>query len=139
MTDFIPATPIPVPGRPQTVSELIHNEAVENFEPNVGKVLVRRREAATTAGVIAIPDSAVARANEGTVLSAGTATREGDVSKSLDFRIGDRVLLSAYGGHDVIIGGEKLLLIPDQDILGILGNVFYDEPENSEDSAVEKG
>ena len=92
------------------------------FRPLHDRVLVRRIEADTkTAGGIIIPDSAKEKPQEGEILAAGSGTR-GDDGKitPLDVKAGDRVLFAKWGGTEVTIDGEELLIMKESDIMGII-------------------
>jgi chaperonin GroES len=93
------------------------------FRPLHDRVLVRRIEADTkTAGGIIIPDSAQEKPSEGEVVSVGEGTRDDDGDRiPLDVKAGDRVLFGKWGGTEVKIDGEDLLIMKESDIMGIIG------------------
>ncbi len=72
-------------------------------------------------GGIIIPDSAKEKPIEGRVKAVG-AGKVGEDGKrvKLDVKIGDKVLYSKYGGTEIKIDGEDLLLMREDDILGIV-------------------
>ena len=91
------------------------------FRPLRDRILVRRVEEGdrSTGGVI-IPDSAKEKPSEGDVVAVGSGRRENDGSVTpLDVAIGDRVLFGKHGGSDVVIDGEKFLVLKESDVLGI--------------------
>ena len=93
------------------------------FRPLHDRVLVRRIEAdEKTAGGIIIPDSAQEKPSEGEVVGvgAGAKAEDGKVTP-LDVKEGDRVLFGKWGGTEVKIDGEDLLIMKESDIMGILG------------------
>ena len=92
------------------------------FRPLHDRVVVRRIEAEEkTAGGIIIPDTAKEKPQEGEVVSVGPGARndKGEVV-ALDVKAGDRVLFGKWGGTEVKIDGEDLLILKESDILGIV-------------------
>ena len=91
------------------------------FRPLHDRVLVRRIEADTkTAGGIIIPDSAQEKPSEGEVVAVGPGTREDGAFVELDVKAGDRVLFGKWGGTEIKIDGEDLLIMKESDIMGII-------------------
>ena len=93
------------------------------FRPLHDRVLVRRVEAEEkTAGGIIIPDSAKEKPQEGVVVAAGNGVRAEDGKvHPLEVKAGDRVLFGKWGGTEIKIGGEDLLMMKESDIFGIIG------------------
>ena len=85
------------------------------------RVVVKRiEEKNETAGGILIPDSAKDKPQEGTVLSVGTGKTLVDGSvRPLDLKEGDRVLFGKFGGTEITVDGEDLLILREEDILGV--------------------
>lgn len=83
------------------------------------RVVVRREEAAEkTAGGIVLPDSAQDKPQRGEVVSIGDGHVKSDGSKvALTVKEGDKVIFSPYGGEEIELGDEKLLLLRESDIL----------------------
>ena len=93
------------------------------FRPLHDRVVVRRVEEDTkTAGGIIIPDTAKEKPQQGEVIAVGPGARDeqGKVVP-LDVKAGDRVLFAKWGGTEVKIDGEDLLIMKESDILGIVG------------------
>jgi chaperonin GroES len=87
------------------------------------RVLVKRLEAESiSAGGIVLPDSAQEKPQEAEIVSLGTGGKDDD-GKTIEFAVkaGDIVLISKYGGTDVKVDGEDLLILSESDILGIVG------------------
>ena len=85
-------------------------------------MLVKRLDAeAVSAGGIVLPDTAKEKPQEAEVLSLGTGGKDED-GKPIDFtvKVGDKVLISKYGGTEVKIDGQEVLIIAESDILGIV-------------------
>jgi chaperonin GroES len=92
-----------------------------SFTPLHDRILVRRVEEETTVrGGIIIPDSAKEKAQEGEVISVGKgkSNDEGKVFP-LDVRAGD-VLFGKYSGTEIKIDGEELLIMREEEVLGIV-------------------
>ena len=94
-----------------------------SFRPLHYRVLLRRVEAEEkTAGGIIIPDSAKEKPAEGEVIAVGAGVKGDDGSvTALDVKVGDRVLFGKWGGTEVKVNGEDLLIIQEKDIYGIIG------------------
>ncbi|MGB3753159.1 MAG: co-chaperone GroES [Parerythrobacter sp.] len=93
------------------------------FRPLHDRVLVRRIEAdQKTAGGIIIPDSAQEKPSEGEIVSVGSGSKSEDGTVTpLDVKAGDRVLFGKWGGTEVKLDGEDLLIMKESDIMGIIG------------------
>ena len=92
------------------------------IEPIGDKVVVKRLEAESrTAGGIVLPDAAREKPREGRVLSVGDGRRLRDGSRMAhQVREGDRVLFLPYGGTEVVVDGEELLIMSEDEILAVL-------------------
>jgi len=93
-----------------------------SIKPLGQRVLVTRLEAeAVSAGGIVLPDTAKEKPQEAEVLSLGTGGKD-DNGKDIEFsvKVGDKVLISKYGGTEVKIDGEEVLILNESDILGIV-------------------
>ena len=92
------------------------------FTPLHDRILVRRvEEGETVRGGIIIPDSAKEKPQEGEVISVGKgkSNDEGKVVP-LDVKSGDRILFGKYSGTEIKIDGEELLIMREEEVLGIL-------------------
>ena len=92
------------------------------FRPLQDRVLVRRvGEEEKTAGGIIIPDTAQEKPSEGKVVAVGSGVRADDGSiRQLDVKVGNRILFGKFGGTDVKVDGEDLIILRESDILGIV-------------------
>ena len=92
------------------------------FRPLHDRVLVRRIETeAKTAGGIIIPETAQEKPSEGVIVAAGTGVRRDDGTiVPLELKAGDAVLFGKWGGTEVKINGEDLLIMKESDILGVI-------------------
>ena len=93
----------------------------QKFTPLHDRVLLRRVEdAETVRGGIIIPDTAKEKPQEGIVLAVGTGKYEKGQTIPLAVKIDDRVLFGKYAGTEIKIDGEELLILREEEILGIL-------------------
>ena len=86
------------------------------------RVLVKRLDAEQiTSGGIVLPDSAQEKPQEAEVVSLGLGGKDED-GKTIEFsvKVGDTVLISKYGGTEVKVDGDDLLILSESDILGIV-------------------
>jgi chaperonin GroES len=93
-----------------------------NIQPLEDRILVRPEEGEeTTASGIVIPDTAKEKPQEGTVLAVGPGKRS-DAGEliPMDVKNGDRVIYSKYGGTEIKLDGEELLILSARDVLAIL-------------------
>ena len=93
-----------------------------NLKPLSDRVVVRRVDSeSVTAGGIFIPDAATEKADQGTVLAVGPGKRnkEGELL-ALDVVVNDRVLFGKFSGQTVKVDGEELLILREEDILGVI-------------------
>jgi chaperonin GroES len=93
----------------------------QKLTPLHDRVLVRRiQEAETVRGGIIIPDTAKEKPQEGVVIAVGTGRHEKGQTIPLAVKEGDRVLFGKYSGSEIKIDGEELLIMKEDEILGIL-------------------
>ncbi len=93
-----------------------------NIRPLQDRVIVRRiEEGEQVRGGIIIPDTAKEKPQEGEVVAVGEGKyREDGTRQTLDVRVGDRVLFGKYSGSEVKIDDEELLIMREDEILGII-------------------
>jgi len=92
------------------------------IRPLHDRIVIRRlEEEKTTAGGIIIPDSATEKPIQGKVVAVGTGKRldSGEVIKP-DVKVGDTVLFGKYSGTEVKISGSELLVMREDDIMGVV-------------------
>jgi chaperonin GroES len=94
-----------------------------NLKPLEDRIVVRPNEAETqTASGLVIPDTAKEKPQQGKVLAVGPGKRS-ETSGELvpvDISEGDTVLYSKYGGTEVTVDGEELLVLSSRDVLAIV-------------------
>ena len=93
-----------------------------NIRPLHDRVIVKRVEAErTTASGIVLPDSAGEKPDQGEVLAIGPGKRDDNGKQiALDVKVGDRVLFGKYAGQAVKVDGQEVLVMREEDIMGIL-------------------
>ena len=92
------------------------------IRPLQDRVIVQRvQEEEKTKGGIIIPDTAKEKPQEGKVVAVGKG-KVGDDGKliALDVKAGDRILFGKYSGTEIKIDGEEVLIMREDDILGVL-------------------
>ena len=68
-----------------------------------------------------IPDSAKEKPQEGEVIACGEGKYKDDGSRqTLDVKAGDRILFGKYSGSEITVDGEELLMMREDEILGII-------------------
>lgn len=93
-----------------------------NIRPLHDRVIVRRKEEErTTASGIVIPDSATEKPIQGEILAIGKGKiLENGSVRPLDVKVGDVVLFGKYAGTEVKVDGESLLVMREEDIVGVI-------------------
>jgi chaperonin GroES len=94
------------------------------LQPLEDRIVVRPAEAEeTTASGLVIPDTAKEKPQQGSVLAVGPGRRaeqSGEIIP-LDLKVGDTVVYSKYGGTEITIDGEDLLILTSRDVLAKVG------------------
>ena len=92
------------------------------IRPLHDRVIVKRlEEERKTASGIVIPDAAAEKPDQGEILAVGKGKilESGDV-RPMDIKVGDRVLFGKYAGQTVKVEGEELLVMREEDIMGVV-------------------
>ena len=94
-----------------------------NVRPLGDKILVKRAdpETKTDAGIF-LPESAKDKPKEGKVLAVGNGRLNKDTGEYIPFSVkkGDRVIFTSYAGTEIKIGDEDILIVTEDDILGVI-------------------
>ena len=92
------------------------------FKPLADRILVRRsKHDETSKGGIIIPDIAKDKPTEGLVMSVGPGKRlEDGTVVPVAVSAGDTILFGKYSGSDIKVEGEELLIVREDDVLGIV-------------------
>ncbi len=93
-----------------------------NLRPLQDRVIVKRLgEEEKTAGGIIIPDAAKEKPQKGEVLAAGPGKVQDDGTVvEMTVKAGDNVLFGKYAGSEVSLDGEEILILREDDILGVI-------------------
>jgi len=93
------------------------------IRPLADKILIKRLEAQNvTKGGIVLPDSAQEKPRRGKVLAVGDGKLLDDGSRAeFQVKLGDEVLFSSYGGTEINVDGEEIMIMEESDILAVLG------------------
>ena len=94
-----------------------------NLQPLEDRIVVRPSESeATTASGLVIPDTAKEKPQQGDVLAVGPGRRSDNTGEivPMDVAVGDTVVYSKYGGTDITVEGEDLLILNARDVLAIV-------------------
>ena len=92
------------------------------IRPLHDRVIVKRldNERKTASGIV-IPDNAAEKPDQGEIVAVGPGKRD-DSGKinTLDVKVGDRVLFGKYSGQTVKVEGEELLVMREEDLMGVI-------------------
>jgi chaperonin GroES len=92
------------------------------IRPLYDRIVVKRiEEQEQKVGGLFIPDSAKEKPQEGEVVAVGKGKRlEDGKIIPLDVQVGDRILFGKYSGSDIKLEAEELLIMREDEVLGIL-------------------
>ena len=90
-----------------------------NLQPLGDRLIVEvLEEEATTASGIVLPDTAQEKPQRGKVLAVGPGPRDEDGKRiKLDVEKNDTIIFSKYGGTEITVDGEDLLILRESDVL----------------------
>ncbi|MDZ7674343.1 MAG: co-chaperone GroES [Acidimicrobiales bacterium] len=94
-----------------------------NLQPLEDRLVVRPSESEeTTASGLVIPDTAKEKPQQGEVLAVGPGKRSEQTGEVIpvDVSVGDTVVYSKYGGTEITVEGEELLILNTRDVLAIV-------------------
>lgn len=92
------------------------------MRPLHDRVIVKRlEEERTSPGGIVIPDSAAEKPIQGKVVAVGKGKilESGEI-RPLDLKVGDKILFGKYGGTEVKIDGDELLVMREEDVMAVI-------------------
>lgn len=92
------------------------------IRPLHDRVIVKRlEEERKTASGIVIPDTAAEKPDQGEVIAVGNGRLlENGTLRPLEVKVGDKVLFGKYSGQTVKVEGEELLVMREEDIMGVV-------------------
>jgi chaperonin GroES len=94
------------------------------LQPLEDRIVVRASEAEeTTASGLVIPDTAKEKPQQGEVLAVGPGRRSEQSGEIIpvDVATGDTIIYSKYGGTEITVDGEDLLILSSRDVLAKVG------------------
>ena len=109
-------------GKAQAKAKAARPRTKSKIRPLRDRVVVMRKEdSEQKVGSIVVPDSAKEKPQEAEVVAVGPGrlSEEGKVLP-LDLEAGDRVLIGKWSGTEVTVGSEELLILKEDEILGVL-------------------
>ncbi|HEY4707221.1 MAG TPA: co-chaperone GroES [Thermodesulfobacteriota bacterium] len=91
------------------------------IRPLHDRVIVRRlEEQEKTKGGIIIPESAKETPAEGKVVAVGPGKKEDGKIEPMGVKVNDTIIFSKYAGTEIKVEGEDLLIMREEDILGVI-------------------
>jgi chaperonin GroES len=92
-----------------------------SLQPLEDRIVVKPSEGEEmTASGLVIPDTAKEKPQEGEVLAVGPGRFEDGSRVPLDVKVGDKVIYSKYGGTEVKLAGDEVLILSARDVLAIV-------------------
>jgi chaperonin GroES len=95
------------------------------LQPLDDRIVVRASESeATTASGLVIPDTAKEKPQQGEVLAVGPGKRSEQTGEIIpvDVKVGDTVVYSKYGGTEITVDGDDLLILNARDVLATVAS-----------------
>jgi len=95
-----------------------------NLQPLEDRIVVRAAEAEeTTVSGLVIPDTAKEKPQQGEVLAVGPGRRSEQTGELIpvDVAVGDTIIYSKYGGTEITLDGDDLLILTSRDVLAKMG------------------
>ena len=92
------------------------------IRPLHDRVIVKRmEEEKTSAGGIVLPDSATEKPIKGEIIAVGNGkVLENGETRAVDLKVGDQVIFGKYSGTEVKVDDDELLVMREEDIMGVL-------------------
>ncbi len=94
------------------------------LKPLGDRIVVKALEAESqSSGGIILPDAAKEKPQKGEVLAVGPGkTLDNGKVSAVDVQVGDKIVYSKYGGTEIKVGGEDVIILRADDVLGILNS-----------------
>ena len=92
-----------------------------NIKPIGDKVVIKpiAVEETTKSGIV-LPDSAQEKPQQGEVIAVGDGIYQNGVKIPMELKVGDRVVYGKFGGVDVKLNGEEVIIMAEKDVLVVL-------------------
>jgi chaperonin GroES len=99
-----------------------------HIRPLYDRIIVKRIEQLRrTASGIVIPDTAAEKPDQGEVIAVGPGKRDENGKRvAPDVKVGNKVLFGKYAGQTVKVQGEELLVMREEDIMGVIEDAGSD-------------
>jgi chaperonin GroES len=99
-----------------------------HIRPLYDRIIVKRIEQLRrTASGIVIPDTAAEKPDQGEVIAVGPGKRDENGKRvAPDVKVGNKVLFGKYAGQTVKVQGEELLVMREEDIMGVVEDAGSD-------------
>src|SRR5690606_35490478 len=96
------------------------------IRPLYDRIVVKRIEQQRkTASGVDIPDTAAEKPEQGEVIAISSGKRNADGSiRALELKVGDQVLFGKYAGQAVMVDGEELLVMREEDVFAVLASQY---------------
>ncbi|MHC4644280.1 MAG: co-chaperone GroES [Planctomycetota bacterium] len=92
------------------------------LRPLQDRIIVRRQESdKVSEGGIIIPEAAREKTLQGKVLAVGNGKQVDGHIRPMEVQVDDEVLFGKYAGNELEIDGEQLLILREDDVLGVVG------------------
>jgi chaperonin GroES len=94
-----------------------------NIRPLGDRIIVEpvEQEETIAGGMLVLPETAKEKPQQGKVLAVGAGRRDDQGKRiDMDVEVGQTVLFAKYAGTEVKLGGKKVLIMKESDILGIV-------------------
>ena len=97
------------------------------IRPLHDRVIVKRiEEERKSAGGIVIPDTAAEKPDQGEIVAVGKGKKDEQGKLiALDVKPGDKVLFGKYSGQTVKVKGDELLVMREEDIMGVIAKTYF--------------
>jgi len=108
--------------QPIVINHIFQLASRMKIRPLHDRVIVKRiEEEKKSAGGIVIPDTAAEKPDQGEIVAVGKGKKD-DNGKliPIDVKVGDRVLFGKYSGQTVRVKGDELLVMREEDIMGVI-------------------
>jgi chaperonin GroES len=100
----------------------LKKEELMNIRPLHDRLIVKREaEERKSPGGIVIPDTAAEKPVFGKVIAVGKGkSLENGQVRALDIRVGDKILFGKYGGTEVKVDGDELVVMREEDVMAVV-------------------
>lgn len=93
------------------------------IKPQGNRLVIHPKKAQASKGGILLPESAQQKPKEGTVVAVGPGLLlESGHRQPLSVKVGDEVMYSSYSGHEMEFEGQEIIILSENDILGVLNS-----------------